>query len=68
MNANYMRSSDHGAWSMETGLESWFGENLTFGAWATEVIGTRIEWVKVRDEVLPKDVLDSSVDTFMTSR
>ena len=53
---------------METGLESWFGENLTFGAWATEVIGTRIEWVKVRDEVLPKDVLDSSVDTFMTSR
>ena len=49
-------------------MEDWFGENLTFGAWATEVMGRRVEWVKARDEVIPDDVLDSIDDTFMTSR
>ena len=32
---------------MGNGLEDRFDENLTFGAWTTEVIGTTVEWVKV---------------------
>ena len=46
-NDRKLRSSGHGHWSMGNGLEDRFGENLTFGAWTTEVIGTRVEWVKV---------------------